>query len=221
MNTKSNLTESEIQQNYEEFLVIIKTLFQGERQEKLLKMYDQENLGISLATSPASTSRFFHNCWPGGYIQHIYRVLKCSILQKELFSKMDMTIDFTDEEMVFAAMHHDLGKLGDPSFGDYYIPSDDWQTKKGQLYILNPNLPFMEVPDRSLYLLQKYGIETTLKEHLTIKLSNGVFDDAARKYLQQYNPDMFLCSNLPRVIQQSRTVASDGEYDLWKQSSLK
>jgi hypothetical protein len=201
MITKPNLSEAEIQQNHQEFIAFVGNEFKGERRERLLKMYGEDHLGLSLAVSPASTTAHFHLCHPGGYIQHVMNVVRNSFAQKKVYEINGGTVDWTDEEMVFAALHHDLGKLGDPEFGDYYVAqSESWKEKKGEFYKLNPNLPYMEVTDRAVYLLAKYGIPMTWREFLGIKLADGIYNEASKKYLIQYNPELFLKTDLPRII---------------------
>ena len=216
---KPNLTETEIQENYQEFIEFVGTTFTGERKDLLLKMYDSEQLGLSVAMSPASSVEHYHLCHPGGYLQHIMHVIKLSFAQKKVFEVMGCKVDWTDEEMIFAAMHHDLGKAGDPEFGDYYSNQvDDWQRRRGILYKLNPNLPYMEVPDRAIYLLQKYGVKMTWKEYLGIKLSDGMYSESAAKYLKQMNPDMNLKTELPRVIHLADYTACSTERNIWMNS---
>lgn len=216
MITKFNLSETEIEQNFQEFIEFVKREFKGERRERLLKMYDEENLGLSLAMSPASTTEHFHLCHPGGYIQHVMNVVRLSFAQKKVFEVSGGKVDWTDEEMVFAALHHDLGKLGDPEFGDYYAPqSEEWKTRKGELYKLNPNLPYMEVTDRAVFLLQKYGVTMTWKEYLGIKLADGIYNEASKKYLIQYNPELFMKTELPRIIHAADYMACFTERNVY------
>jgi hypothetical protein len=215
---KTNLTDADIQENYKEFLTFVGDTFTGKRKEKLLKMYSDadDSLGLPLATAPASMCEHFHLCHPGGYLQHIMNVIKMSFASKKLFEIAGANIDFTDEQMVFAAMHHDLGKLGDPEFGEYYAPQDqDWKYKKGEFYKMNPNLPYMEVTDRAVFLLQTYGVTYDWKEYLSIKLSDGLFNETNEKYLKQYNSDLFLKTNLPRIIHTADYTACRAEYDRW------
>jgi|APCry1669192806_1035432.scaffolds.fasta_scaffold17358_2 hypothetical protein len=215
---KPNLSDAEIQENYQEFLKFVGDVFKGERKTKLLKMYsdDDGSLGLSLATAPAAMCEHYHLCHPGGYLQHIMNVIKMSFASKKLFELAGCNIDFTDEQMVFSAMHHDLGKLGDPEFGEYYAPQDqDWKYKKGEFYKMNPNLPYMEVTDRAIYLLQKYGVVYDWKEYLGIKLADGLFNEGTEKYLKQYNQDLYLKTNLPRIIHAADYAACRGEYDKW------
>ena len=105
-------TEQELNANYDKFLQILNKYFKGERLEKLLHMYSMEELGGNLAVSPASGNAGYHNCYPGGYIDHIFNVCKNALRVKQMFIEMGGKPDFTDEEMIFAALHHDLGKLG-------------------------------------------------------------------------------------------------------------
>ena len=213
---KPNLTESEIQQNYEEFIGFVTSTFKGERKTKLLKMYSEDELGVEVSTAPAAMCEHYHLCHPGGYLQHIMNVIKMSFASKKLFQLAGVNIDFTDEQMIFAAMHHDLGKCGDPEFGGYYVPQDqDWKYKKGEFYKMNPRLPYMEVTDRAVFLLQKYGITYDWKEYLGIKLADGLFNEGTEKYLKQYNQDLYLKTNLPRIIHSADYTACRGEYDRW------
>jgi hypothetical protein len=96
------------------------------------------------------------------------------------------------------------------------MPQDqDWKYKKGEFYKMNPNLPYMEVTDRAIFLLQKFGITYDWKESLSIKLSDGLFNESNERYLKQYNPDLFLRTNLPRVIHTADYTACRAEYDRW------
>ena len=214
---KQNLSDNEIQQNYEEFISFVTTTFKGDRKNKLLKMYAENELGLELSIAPASMCEHYHLCHPGGYIQHIMNVIKMSFASKKMFELGGANIDFTDEEMVFSAMHHDLGKLGDPAdFGGYYVPQDEsWKEKKGEFYKMNPNIPYMEVSDRTVFILQKYGVLYNWKEFLGMKLADGMYNESAEKYLKQFNQNLYLKTNLPRVIHTADYIACRGEYDKW------
>jgi hypothetical protein len=214
---KPNLTESEIQENYEEFIDFIKTNTKGPRKTQLLKMYAENALGQEAVVAPASMCEHFHLCHPGGYLQHIMRVIKMSFASKKFFELAGANIDFTDDELIFASMHHDLGKLGDPDLGSYYVnQSEAWKEKKGEFYKMNPTLPYMEVSDRTVFLLQKYGVQYNWKEFLGMKLADGMYNESAEKYLKQFNQDLYLKTNLPRVVHTADYAACRGEYDSWK-----
>lgn len=168
-------------------------------------------------TSPASAKEYFHLARPGGYILHVMNVVNLSLIQSKLFEKAGCNIDFTDEERIFSALHHDLGKLGYKPMGEYYIPQDeDWKTRKGEVYKLNPNLQYMDVTDRGLFILQEHQIPMTWKEYLGIKLADGLFNEASEKYWKSYDPQFALKTNLPRIIHHADYLATRSEYDSWK-----
>ena len=70
----------------------------------------------------------------------------------------DMTT-FTQEELVFSAINHDLGKMGDKDNESYIPQTDQWRRDKlGEDYMFNKKLAFASVPDRGLFLLQQHDI---------------------------------------------------------------
>jgi len=209
------LTAEQIQMNWETLMDVINKHISEDRQENLLKFYDDFKDRMMFA--PASGKAAFHNAMPGGYVEHILHIVSHSLEIKQLWEKNGAEINFTDEELVFAALHHDLGKVGDLEH-DYYIPQDsDWHRKnQGSIYKHNPQLQYMKVPDRGLWLLQHYGVKVTEKEYLGIKLTDGLYDDANKSYLMSYNPDFNLRSNMAYILHQADMMATHIEFDQWK-----
>jgi hypothetical protein len=169
--------------------------------------------------APASGRPTFHNAFPGGYVDHVNRVVHCALKTKVLWQEMGATIDFTDEELVFTALNHDLGKIGAEG-KPYYLPqTDKWrQDKLGELYTHNSDLSYMLIQDRSLFTLQQNGIQVNEKEYLAIKLHDGLYDDVNKPYYLSFNPDSKLRTNLVYILHQADFLASKIEYDTWKQS---
>ena len=213
----SDLSEKEINENYEFFVDLIKKNFKGERLEKLSALYADDAYGLRLATAPASGKVHFHYAHIGGYIQHVVNVEKATRGVAKLYSMLNGTLDFTEEERVFSALHHDLGKLGDET-GEYYVPqTEQWYVdKRGEVFKHNPKTQFWNVTDRALYILQKAGIEITWKEFLAIKLSDGLYDDSNGFYLKTFNPDQALRTNLPYIVHAGDFLTCHAEYDQWK-----
>jgi len=181
-------TEQELEANYNKFIEILKKYFTGERLEKLLHMYSPDELGLNLTVSPASGNKGFHNAYDGGYIDHIFNVCKNSLKVKDLFVSAGGKIDFTDEELLFAALHHDLGKLGIKGELHYVANDSDWHIKnRGEFYKRNENITFMTITDRTFYTLNHYGITYNEKEYFGIKLTDGLFDEDNEKYYKTYD----------------------------------
>jgi len=215
------IDEKQIQNNWNELIQLIEDTFEGERKEKLLEMY--EHFKDRMMFAPASGQEHFHNCFPGGYVEHILNIVHYSKEFYKVWKDNGAYVDdYTEEELIFAAMHHDLGKIGDLD-NEYYIPqTSDWhRTNRGEIYTHNPDLSYMKVPDRGLWLLQHYGIKVTEKEYIGIKLTDGLYDEANKSYLMSYNPDWSLRSNMAYILHQADMMATHIEYDQWKRGNNK
>ena len=214
------LSAEQIQNNWAKLIDTIEGFISDDRKENLLKFYDDFKERMMFA--PASGREHFHNAMPGGYVEHILHIVSYSLEIKQLWEKNGAEINFTDEELVFAALHHDLGKVGDLEH-DYYIPNEsEWHRKnQGKIYSHNPQLQYMKVPDRGLWLLQHYGVKVTDKEYLGIKLTDGLYDDANKSYLMSYNPDFNLRSNMAYILHQADMMATHIEGDMWNNSDEK
>ena len=169
----------------------IEKYISGTRKEALIKMY--EELSDRVLTAPASSHSTRHNCFPGGYIDHVNRVVKTAINLYSVWTDAGAaTHKYTLEEVVFAAINHDLGKVGSRTH-EYYVPNDsDWHVKRGQIYKISDKLTFMKVPDRSLFTLQEFGIAVSENEYLAIKLHDGLYGKGNESYLMGGAPEFSL-----------------------------
>ena len=194
-------TEAELRANYDKFIQIVKKYFKGERLEKLLNMYSESELGGNLTLSPASGNAGYHNAYPGGYIDHIFNVCKNALKVKELFIQLGGKPDFTDEELIFCALHHDLGKLGTKE-NLHYIPNDsEWHVKnRGDFYKKNTEDVFMTLTDRTMFTLQNYGITYSESEYFGMKLTDGLYDEDNEKYLKVYDINKRMRFKLPYIM---------------------
>jgi hypothetical protein len=201
-------SEEKIQENYTKFMAYVKA---DDRADQLKAMY--EHLQDELLIAPASGKTYFHNAFPGGYLDHVLRVTETALKLASLYKTMEGDINFTKQELIFAALHHDLGKLGNPDEGPYYVEQDsDWHRKRGELYKQNENIQYMKAPERGLFLLQKHGIQITQTEWLGIKLSDGIYDDGSKSYLINYAP-YAMKTNLPYIIHWADHISSRVEND--------
>ena len=194
-------TEAELKQNYDKFLAIVNKYFTGERLEKLLFMYSDDELGGNLMVSPASGNKNYHNAYEGGYIDHIFNVCKNALKMKKTFEEAGGVCDFTEEELLFVAIHHDLGKLGTKE-ELHYAPNDSkWHIEnRGELYKRNEKNSFMAITDRTLFTLSKYGITINENEYFGIKLTDGLYDEDNEKYYKVYDTSKYLKSNIQYIM---------------------
>jgi hypothetical protein len=84
------------------------------------------------------------------------------------------------------------------------------------MYSYNPDLDFMLIPDRSLYILQKFGVQCNQKEFIAIRIHDGVFDKSNEAYFFSHQESSRQKSSLVSVLHSGDFLASKVEYDLWK-----
>jgi len=207
------LTAEQIQSNWIEFLGNIEKYITGERQQKLLDFYKKYEERISLM--PAAHKKEYHNSFPGGYVDHVNRVVAASLKIYDVWCEFEMDRStFTIEELVFSAINHDLGKMGDENNASYIPQTDKWRREKlGEEYMFNKEVPFCSVPDRSLFMLQSHGVSYTFNEMLAIQTHDGLYDDANVKYLKTFMPEQKPRTSLPFILHQADLMAARIEFE--------
>jgi hypothetical protein len=208
-----NLTAEQIQNNWGIFINNIEVFITGERKQKLLDFYNKYQDRIMLM--PAAHKKEYHNAFPGGYVEHVNRVVDCAIKQANLWNEMgtDMST-FTMEELVFAAINHDLGKMGDEENEAYIPQTDEWRRNKlGEDYMHNDKIAFASVPDRGLYLLQSHGIQYTFNEMIGIQTHDGLYDEANKKYFMGFTPEVKPRTSLPYILHFADMMAARIEFE--------
>ena len=208
------LTAEQIQANWIEFNTNIETYITGDRKQILLDFYSKFEDRIILM--PAANNKKYHSAFPGGYVDHVNRVVKGALAMSDVWASFgcDMTT-FTQEELVFSAINHDLGKMGSDT-EDAYIPqTDNWRRDKmGETYAFNTSLPFASVPDRGLFLLQQHDIKYTFNEMVAIQTHDGLYDAANEKYLKSFMPETKPRTSLPFILHQADMMAARIEFEI-------
>jgi len=208
------LSAEKIQSNYDKHLKIVDT-YLGDRKQGVLSMLT--HMEETYVMAPASGKTWYHNAFAGGYVDHVNRVVQYAVKQSRLYEEMGGTIDYTEEELVFAALFHDLGKIGDGDKPNYIPQTDKWrQDKLSEMYTFNSDLDFMLIPDRSLFILQKFGIKVSHKEFLGIRCHDGVFDKANEAYFFSHVESSRQKTSIVSVLHSADFLASKVEYDMWK-----
>lgn len=164
------LIPEQIEKNWNQFRSLCEKL--GDRSSSVLKMLDE--LDMRLCLCPASAKRDFHGAFPGGLVDHSLRVLSNLMALNKAYSW-----NLPKGSMIISSLFHDAGKVGLPgnhSANDFYIPqTDGWRVEKlGEEYKYNDSITYMTTPDRSIFMMQHYGIQLTADEFLSIKLNDGM-----------------------------------------------
>jgi hypothetical protein len=205
------LTEQELISNVEKFYDLIKKyLPDNERTKKLIKFF--KGIEVTLLTSPASTKIDHHNCFVGGYVEHVNRVVEAALVLDKVWDRFGQVKTHTTEELVFSAIVHDLGKLG-TNDQPFYIPqTSEWHQKnQGKYFTYNPEIQHMRIADRSLFYLQRAGIEVSENEYIAIKTHDGLFESGNEAYLITHTPESKIKGNLPHILHQADFMASNIE----------
>ena len=210
-----SLSAEQIQSNWKVFLHNIEKHISDnkDRKQKLLNFYKKYEERVILM--PAAHKKEYHNAFPGGYVDHVNRVVQASIALNELWTTfgVDMTT-YTKEELIFSAINHDLGKMGD-SENEAYVPqTDQWRKDKlGEDYMFNKSLAFASVPDRTLFLLQQHDIYYSFNEMLAIQTHDGLYDQGNEKYLKGFMPEQRPRTSLPYILHQADMLAARVEWE--------
>ena len=208
------LDENQIASNWETLIKFIEDSFTGDRKDGLLKLHEAH--ADRIAAAPASNRIYFHSSFIGGYVYHVLNVIRIAQRMSKLWNSLSPSETYTEEELNFVALNHDLGKIGDVD-NEYYIPNttNDWKYKHGSVFDFNENIPFMKIQDRSLFLLQHYGVKVSHNEYVGITTHDGLYDDGNKAYYVSYDPKFYLRTMLPYVIHFADMFAFKHEYYEW------
>ena len=98
-----SIPAEQISSNWQIFHSNIVKYIKGDRQTQLLSFYTQHQ--EELVLMPASHKKAYHNAFPGGYIDHVNRVIECALQLHNVWGKMGAdTTTYTVEELVFACL---------------------------------------------------------------------------------------------------------------------
>lgn len=217
------LNEHQIKSNFERFLDLVETTSHPERSKLVINMI--EDLGERVYISPASSMNKAHNAFPGGYLDHVLRVHDNAKTLYQIWTRMGMDMSGFDlEELLFAALFHDFGKLGKRGKGnEYYLVNDNaWEIEnRGKDYKINDKLRWMSVPDLGLCTLQDYGITLTENEWVAIKIHDGLYDDHNKHYFKNYAESAKFKDNLIPILMDADYMAMLFEYQRYASGKLK
>jgi len=184
---------------------------------------DSDEMRVQMA--PASGMEHFHNAIPGGYLDHVLRVYEFTIEQYELWKRMGMKLDnFSLEELLFAAIHHDLGKLGLPGVGkEHYLANDStWHVKnQGKIYKSNPNVPKIPITDKGFYLMNHYQVPYSINEMIGIRCTDGMYEETNKAYLMGFDVDSKLRNSMAYILHHADVMAFRFEFERWATASEK
>ena len=201
------ISPEQMAENLAKFYSMIDKYISGDRKDKLLDMY--KDIEETLVTSPASTKISHHNAFAGGYLDHVLRVTEAALVFEKVWDKFGQSKNYTTEELAFSALNHDLGKLGTNEQPVYIPNQSQWHREnQGLMFNYNPAITHMRIAERSLFVLQSYGIPVSENEYLAIRLHDGLYEEANKQYYITYNKDTELRSNIAYILHQADLMSS-------------
>jgi len=206
------LTPEQIKDNWDKFLSNIELYISEPRKQLLLEFYTKHEERFIMM--PASHKSQYHNCFPGGYVDHVNRVVAAALAFNTVWYEFGMIDTYTTEELVFSAINHDLGKFGDEQNAAYIEQTDQWRRDKlNETYMFNDRLEYMTVPDRGLHLLLSNGIIPTKNEMIAIRTHDGLYDESNKAYLMGFTPETKPRTSLVYVLHQADLMAARIEFE--------
>lgn len=202
-------TFEEIEENYNMLYTLFdKYILNKERKEKLTSIYKEWE--TVLVQAPFASNKSQQYAYTGGYIVATIQIIRNALTLYDTYIKLGYTqYDFTKEELFIATLNSNLGRLllvseHENELYNYYEEStDNWRKDKlGELYTINPSIPYMEAPHRALYNLQFSGFTLTRNEHLAILLYQGNFNQQNNKYMNNK------LSNIVHIVQEANRLAN-------------
>lgn len=149
-------------------------------------------IGNRLLECPASSK--YHGAYPGGLIDHTIEVAKIAVRLNILSEKC------SNERIVFCAIVHDLGKLGDSEQFLYMINPDE-SKRETEPYVINKQLVDMPHELRTLYWLDRhFRISLDPVEYQAIFFHAGMYNPAF-KAVRRVDP-------LTHILHQADMIAS-------------
>ena len=150
-------------ENFEQYSTLLKKYFPDEGIDSFL-----ESFGVRLTTCPRGLTEETGGSY-GGLISHSLGVTLHAISHAKVMDNIDK------KSLARVSLIHEIGKLGSEEEELFVVQESQWHKDKlGQNFKYNEQCPKMSVGHRSLYLLQKYGIEITQDEWVSILVSQGL-----------------------------------------------
>jgi len=153
------------------------------RRSKMMEMFEG-SVGLEFYTAPASTKLSYHACYPGGLAAHTIHVIQNLVDIAHAWAPNK----YKSSTLNFVGLVHDLGKVGDGEKPFYKLLEGQntlWRRQRGEMYETNKELVYMPTCDRTIFVLNRYGISLTAEEFQAIRISDGQYEKANGAYSMQ------------------------------------
>jgi len=144
------------------------------RKKVVIKFAEFLDKTTSWLSSPASTK--YHLNEKQGLLNHSVGVAETLLKLRELLAPQ-----ISEESCVIVGLFHDLGKIGTFEKPNYLENDNQWEIEKRNMkYKNNPELTYMGLAQRSLWLISQH-IKLTDEEAQAILYHDGQYIDANKE----------------------------------------
>jgi hypothetical protein len=145
-----------------------------DRKDEVIKFTDFLEKNTVWLTSPASTR--FHLNVKHGLLIHSVGVTETLLKLREVLAPQ-----ISKESCVIVGLFHDLGKIGTFEKPNYLKNNNEWEiTKRNMKYKTNPDLVYMGIAQRSIFLVSQY-LKLTDEEAQAILYHDGQYIEANKE----------------------------------------
>ena len=188
---------------FEKFMEITRQIDDPHNRKAIERLMD--DVGERFFEAPASGKLEWHNCFAGGLCAHsmnVYHILK------DLCAKFHK--DVNPDDIIIAALFHDLGKAG-YNGTPYYVPKNSkWHLEKmGLVYDINQELNWMPHAQRSVLVLNEYEVNLSEMVTVGILIHDGQYVEANKSYAMKEG--MF-----PLLVSMADRLATEIEKNKWE-----
>ncbi len=177
------LNADQIKDNFSNYCQLLEKI--TEPRKSIVLKYILENAD-NIATSPANTATEYGYCYYGGYVERTLKIVEVAKHLHAIWSKFT-PISYSGNELLFSAILCELGKVLHGNTPVFSENTTEWEIKKGMIFKRNQEVPFMKNSDRTLFNLSNLGITLSENEFYAIKLSQGMYEEENKSYLQYSN----------------------------------
>lgn len=166
---------AKVQKNLEKYEKIIEQVI-PDRSVELLHMIEEncENF-VQCPGTMKNGEGYTH---PGGLMARNLKILKNAIALNDA-----MGLEIPKDSIAIVCLFFDFGLVGSPGKPLIVFNDSEWSVNKtGQLYKFSQENDFMLVEDRNLFLMQKYGIQLTREEFVSMKFTSRRRYDWGKSY---------------------------------------
>lgn len=143
-----------------------------------------EELGQRIAEQSMSQRTNEPFCGIGGLLEYSLELAKTA---KKLNEALDLKLN--NLKIMKLALLSEIGRIGDHTNSRFVETTSDWHKEKlGQYYDWNEACPKFKVRDMSLWILQRYNVQLTWDEWLTLNHLGDIEGNDKSFYTKEKSP---------------------------------